>query len=157
MAGRRTRRCPVSLTESSPGPSMSGQPGRAWLSCRTSWSWRCWREPTWCPPAPGSPSRGCPGTTTPSCPALSSSTQGNQAESHHLSPLSSLLREGILLHSATVSLHINVVALTDSLRSEDSFFFVLAFVVGPSLALVLLIGTIEANSSCNQPINRCHL
>ena len=52
------------------------------------------------------------------------------------------LREGTLLHSSTVSLHINVVTRTKSLKSEDSFFFVLAFIVGPSLAVVLLIGTI---------------
>ena len=52
-------------------------------------------------------------------------------------------REGTVLHSSTVSLHINVVSPTKSLRSEDSFFFVLAFIVGPSLAVVLLIGECE--------------
>ena len=52
-------------------------------------------------------------------------------------------RQGTVLHSSTVSLHINVVSPTKSLRSEDSFFFVLAFIVGPSLAVVLLIGECE--------------
>ena len=45
-----------------------------------------------------------------------------------------------MLHSATVSLNINVVDWTNSLKSEDGFFFVMAFIVGPSLAVVLLIG-----------------
>ena len=51
-------------------------------------------------------------------------------------------REGTLLHSATASLHINVVDWTNSLKSEDGFFFVMAFIVGPALAVVLLIGII---------------
>ena len=60
--------------------------------------------------------------------------------SQYLTVILYIHRDGTILESSTVHLYINVVSLDISDKGQGSSSFILAFIVGPSLAVVLLIG-----------------